>query len=444
MPSSTVSPYAYQLYDVNLGNQAENPDVLKLLKEFFVESKHAKNVIYPTHDKKCYVNFERDNFLRFKEMSDIQRFVINSKDNRVVLIQCDHVDTGCSLFGLHKLKNSSNQQLYEQMCGLEIVELNDVMLVKMDSYQKSLIDFLEASSQVTNAPIRVKQVKLLAEKDKSLIYEYTGKNVVIEINQDNLLEQRVDVIVNAANVYLNFGGGVAGAIFDRCGKVIDDECQLFLRKQSRPMRISEVMHTKAYALNQQCKYVVHACGPRWSDYSKQDKNLCFLDLKATFLNTLNHVEAELSDAKSIAIPLISSGIFGVPRQVCCRALKEAIEEYVELSDSKFRLKQIKLTNIDKETFLELLDFFKVNLNFDIENNLKRMSLDNKAESASPKEESKRESCWNCSDKERKSIKSAPCKCLYCSDCNNELEQSHDNKCFNPDCWDKLNKNNSQK
>ena len=47
----------------------------------------------------------------------------------------------------------------------------------------------------------------LIHNDRSLfVYEYVDKNVRIEINQGDLLEQQVDIIVNAANTELNFGG----------------------------------------------------------------------------------------------------------------------------------------------------------------------------------------------------------------------------------------------
>ena len=46
------------------------------------------------------------------------------------------------------------------------------------------------------------------------------------------------------------------------------------------------MHTNSYRLSEECKFLIHACGPRWYDYSKDKKKVCFNDLKNTFYNIL--------------------------------------------------------------------------------------------------------------------------------------------------------------
>ncbi len=50
------------------------------------------------------------------------------------------------------------------------------------------------------------KTKLIHNERSLFVYEYVDKNVRIEINQGDLLEQQVDIIVNAANTELNFGG----------------------------------------------------------------------------------------------------------------------------------------------------------------------------------------------------------------------------------------------
>ena len=90
-----------------------------------------------------------------------------------------------------------------------------VKLLKIDSYQKALLDFCFNSTDVTSTKIEnptsehfQSNLRLLSnENDRSqLVYEYLDKHLRIEINQGNLLEQQVEVIVNAANVELAFGG----------------------------------------------------------------------------------------------------------------------------------------------------------------------------------------------------------------------------------------------
>ena len=106
----------------------------------------------------------------------------------------------------------------------------DVKLLKADSYQKDLLDFtllatersptkrhssptpqnrnnLVNSANSTRKNMR-QMVNILSKiNDRSqLAFEYVGKKVSVMINRANLLEQKVEIIVNAANTELLFGG----------------------------------------------------------------------------------------------------------------------------------------------------------------------------------------------------------------------------------------------
>lgn len=69
------------------------------------------------------------------------------------------------------------------------------------------------------------------------------------------------------------------------------------------------------------------------------------------LNTLKH--ANKIKCRSVAIPAISSGIFGFPKPLCAETFFEAIEEYVtgvsDLPASDITLQVVHLTNFDWET-----------------------------------------------------------------------------------------------
>ncbi len=69
-------------------------------------------------------------------------------------------------------------------------------------------------------------------------------------------------------------------------------------------------------------------------------------LHAAVYNTL--VLANNLDCETIAIPAISSGIFGFPKPLCARTFFKAIEEFCTKNES-FTLKEIRLTNFDDET-----------------------------------------------------------------------------------------------
>jgi hypothetical protein len=97
------------------------------------------------------------------------------------------------------------------VCTVDFKEGNQhVKLLKLDSYQKDLLDkcYLPPPSSPLkpNSNTMSNKTKLIHNDRSFFVYEYVDKNVRIEINQGDLLEQQVDIIVNAANTELNFGG----------------------------------------------------------------------------------------------------------------------------------------------------------------------------------------------------------------------------------------------
>ena len=122
----------------------------------------------------------------------------------------------------------------------------------------------------------------------------------------------VDAIVNAANSYLQHGGGVAAAIVRRGGPVIQQESN----------RIGYVPVGNAAVTsggNLPCKYVIHAVGPRMGEGDEDHK------LRDATISALERAE-ELR-IKSISLPAISSGIFGFPMDRCAAVMLQAISDF---------------------------------------------------------------------------------------------------------------------
>ena len=119
-----------------------------------------------------------------------------------------------------------------------------------------------------------------------------------KIIKDSCLNQNVDAIVNAANGYMNHGGGVAKAILDKAGKELDEACQ----KYKLPVRDGSVIVTPAFNIKN-AKIIIHAVGPNLGI-----TNDAFGELCDAYYNSL--VELKNLSYHSIAFPLISSGIFG--------------------------------------------------------------------------------------------------------------------------------------
>jgi O-acetyl-ADP-ribose deacetylase (regulator of RNase III) len=137
----------------------------------------------------------------------------------------------------------------------------------------------------------------------------------LRISQGDITKSVVDIIVNAANSSLLGGGGVDGAIHKAGGKVILEEC-VKIRNQRGGCNVGEVVFTKAGNLAAQ--YVIHTVGPVWNGGMKNEED----KLRSCYRNTLK-LAAQLN-AKSIAIPNISTGIYKFPKELAIIALDEVL------------------------------------------------------------------------------------------------------------------------
>jgi len=140
----------------------------------------------------------------------------------------------------------------------------------------------------------------------------------LELVQGDLTEETVDAIVNAANAYLRHGGGVAGAIVRRGGHQIQVESDAWVREHG-PVNHSRPAITGAGSLP--CRYIIHAVGPVWGDGDEDAK------LEAAVRGSLE--AAGQAGLSSIALPAISTGIFGFPRRRAARIIFQAIRGYFE-------------------------------------------------------------------------------------------------------------------
>lgn len=141
-----------------------------------------------------------------------------------------------------------------------------------------------------------------------------------EIINGNICDMDVDVIVNAANSRLRMGGGVCGAIFNRAGvRELQEECD---QKDFCP--VGQAVITSGY--NLKAKYIIHAVGPIYRDGQHDEAKL----LASAYQSALNL--AKEYNCKSIAFPLISSGIYGYPRNEAMKVAKNAINEFLINND----------------------------------------------------------------------------------------------------------------
>lgn len=159
----------------------------------------------------------------------------------------------------------------------------------------------------------------------------------LELVQGDLTNQQVDAIVNAANQYLAHGGGVAGAIASKGGPIIQQESEAWIRDHGLVSH-SAPAYTGAGRLPS--KYVIHAVGPRWGDGDEDRK------LAAAITGSL--ALADKLGLASLAMPPISTGIFGFPKERAASIFKDTISDYF-LNYPQSGLKLVRMTIFDRET-----------------------------------------------------------------------------------------------
>lgn len=153
-----------------------------------------------------------------------------------------------------------------------------------------------------------------------------------EIMRNDIVNMKVDAIVNTANPRPIIGAGTDKAVHDKAGARL-----LLARKEIGNIVVGEAAITPAFDLD--ANYVIHTAGPIWKDGRSGEEEL----LASCFRSSLGI--AKKKDCESIAFPLISTGSYGFPKPIALQIAVREISSFLMENEM-----QIYLVVFEKQSF----------------------------------------------------------------------------------------------
>jgi O-acetyl-ADP-ribose deacetylase (regulator of RNase III) len=189
---------------------------------------------------------------------------------------------------------------------------------------------------------------------------FKGEHMPFNIIRNDIVNMKVDAIVNAANPELKQGGGVCGRIFEAAGaQAMTKACDAL-----GTCDFGKAVITPGF--NLPAKAVIHAVGPVWRGGNQGEEQL----LRNAYRFSLEL--AKQNGFESIAFPLISSGNFGFPYEPAFAIALDEINRFLFEEDLDVTLVVFdntatamgRLRNKDLATYIddhyvdEHLDFYR--------------------------------------------------------------------------------------
>jgi O-acetyl-ADP-ribose deacetylase (regulator of RNase III) len=175
-----------------------------------------------------------------------------------------------------------------------------------------------------------------------LVERVLSTGQTLQLVKGDITMDEMDAMVNAANEHLQHGGGVASAISKKGGPAIQKESAEWIRKNGLVSH-SHPAWTSGGLLS--AKHVIHAVGPHWGSGDEDSK---LADAVRGSLTVADELKCS-----SIALPAISTGIFGFPKERAAEIILKTIEEYFSQRSSGIRT--IHMVVYDQSTLDAFMD-----------------------------------------------------------------------------------------
>jgi len=161
----------------------------------------------------------------------------------------------------------------------------------------------------------------------------------------DITEQKTDVIVNAANSSLMGGGGVDGAIHQKGGPEILEECKnIRVAEWPNGLPTGKAVITSGGKLK--ARFVIHTVGPIWRGGTHREAEL----LADSYRNSLKLTATK--GLKTISFPSISTGAYGYPIEKASRIALRTVREFLEKEDSLDGVILVLFSKSDLKTYEE--------------------------------------------------------------------------------------------
>lgn len=180
-----------------------------------------------------------------------------------------------------------------------------------------------------------KQLRIIgvSKPDERLhtLFPLEGKfaGITICIRVGDITKESCDAIVNSANIYLQKGSGVCGAIFDGAGAQLKLACEVQAQQYGGKLDVGEAVVTEGF--NLKAKYIIHSISPR-----------CMFQWNDTIQNALYDAYSKIFEIseregfESIAIPAMGIGKHYCDLDRCVMIAMSVLDEYLYRSDKKLK------------------------------------------------------------------------------------------------------------